>query len=396
MVKILLLVPEYLPGFKAGGALRSTVNMIDRLGGEFDFKILTSDRDEGDQNSYKNVVLNKWNSVGNVSVYYLPPEDRSFSNVTNIIKNTQHDILYLNSCFDLPFTIYPLISRKLGMIPKKPVVIATRGEFSKSALNIKKWKKICFMYIAHILALYKNINWQASSDFEANDIKKALSKDNLKISVAPNIPKYLKPSIFQDSISSPKTLKSFKICFLGRVSPVKNLDFALNVLSRLSIEIEFDIYGPASKDEDKKYWNYCMKIIEKIPSNIKVKYKGPIENHLVNEMFKKYNLFFFPTKGENFGHVILESMSAGTPPLIANTTPWRNLDKQNAGWDIALNSPDKFVSVIEKIALLDEGKYKDLRNSVRNYAEKFANNDSILESSRQLFMNALEDVDVQK
>ena len=57
MVKILLLVPEYLPGFKAGGALRSTVNMIDRLGGEFDFKILTSDRDEGDQNSYKNVKI---------------------------------------------------------------------------------------------------------------------------------------------------------------------------------------------------------------------------------------------------------------------------------------------------------------------------------------------------
>ena len=38
-------------------------------------------------------------------------------------------------------------------------------------------------------------------------------------------------------------------------------------------------------------------------------------------MFQEYDLLFLPTKGENFGHVILESMSAGTPVLISDTTP---------------------------------------------------------------------------
>jgi hypothetical protein len=83
-------------------------------------------------------------------------------------------------------------------------------------------------------------------------------------------------------------------------------------------------------------------------------------------------------------------MSAGTPVLIANTTPWRNLQEHGAGWDISLETPHKFVSAIEYAYLINKNEYIHFRNSTRNYAVKFANDDSILESSRRLFMNALE------
>ena len=62
MVKILLLVGNYLPGFKSGGALRSTVNMVERLGDEFEFWIVTSDRDVGDTSGYIGVNKNEWNN----------------------------------------------------------------------------------------------------------------------------------------------------------------------------------------------------------------------------------------------------------------------------------------------------------------------------------------------
>ena len=116
---------------------------------------------------------------------------------------------------------------------------------------------------------------------------------------------------------------------------------------------------------------------------------GPIENEGVNDMFCKYDLFFLPTKGENFGHVILESMSSGTPILISNTTPWRNLEKFGVGWDISLKSPDAFTAAIEKAASINQNDFKKLRITVREYAEKFTNDDSILDRTRKLFMNAL-------
>jgi len=320
MVKILLLVGNYLPGFKSGGALRSTVNMVERLGNEFEFWIVTSDRDIGDTSGYIGVNKNKWTEVGKAKVFYLSPEESTISNISKIINNTEHDILYLNSFFNPVFTIYPLIARRFNKIPNKPVIVATRGEFAKGALSIKKWKKAIYIAFSNVLKLYEKVFWQASSEFEAIDIRRAMKKYSPKVYVAPNIPKYFNQKV--SNINIRKKDDPLRICFLGRIAPVKNLDYALKILSKLMLPINFDIYGPK---EDKKYWDLCKVIIDSLPESIDVNYMGSIENDSVHDMFQKYDLFFFPTKGENFGHVILESMSAGTPTLIADTTPWKNL-----------------------------------------------------------------------
>ncbi len=393
MVKILLLVGNYLPGFKSGGALRSTVNMVERLGDEFEFWIVTSDRDIGDNAGYTGVKKNSWNNVGKAKVFYVSPKESTIKNISKIINSTRHDILYLNSFFNPVFTIYPLIARRFKKLPNKPVIVATRGEFAKGALNIKKWKKMIYISLSNILQLYKNVFWQASSEFEANDIKRAMKKYSPKVYVAPNIPKYLNLNHEASDINIRKIEGLLKICFLGRIAPVKNLNYALKVLSKLKLMINFDIYGPK---EDKKYWNLCKETINSLPKSIDVQYMGPIENESVHKMFLNYDLFFLPTKGENFGHVILESMSAGTPILIADTTPWKNLEISGVGWDIPLSSPNEFADAIEKMFYLNEKEYAKMRNSVRNYAEKVTNDVSILNQSKELFLSALGRENVQK
>ena len=384
MVKILLLVGNYLPGFKSGGALRSTVNMVERLGNEFEFWIVTSDRDIGDTSGYIGVNKNKWTEVGKAKVFYLSPEESTISNISKIINNTEHDILYLNSFFNPVFTIYPLIARRFNKIPNKPVIVATRGEFAKGALSIKKWKKAIYIAFSNVLKLYEKVFWQASSEFEAIDIRRAMKKYSPKVYVAPNIPKYFNQKV--SNINIRKKDDPLRICFLGRIAPVKNLDYALKILSKLMLPINFDIYGPK---EDKKYWDLCKVIIDSLPESIDVNYMGSIENDSVHDMFQKYDLFFFPTKGENFGHVILESMSAGTPTLIADTTPWKNLQEFGVGWDIPLSSPSEFANAIENMFKLNEKEYLKMRNSARNYAEKVTNDVSILNQSKELFLDSL-------
>lgn len=44
------------------------------------------------------------------------------------------------------------------------------------------------------------------------------------------------------------------------------------------------------------------------------------------------SLFLLPTHSENFGLVIAESLAAGVPTLITDTTPWLGMNVRRAGW----------------------------------------------------------------
>ena len=63
-----------------------------------------------------------------------------------------------------------------------------------------------------------------------------------------------------------------------------------------------------------------------------------------------YDLFLFPTSGENYGHVIAESITVGTRVLISNKTPWVNLESLSFGWNFDLNDINFFVEKIEEIS----------------------------------------------
>ena len=60
--------------------------------------------------------------------------------------------------------------------------------------------------------------------------------------------------------------------------------------------------------------------------------------------------FYCPRSGENFGHVIIEALSAGCLALISDRTPWRGLEDAGVGWDLALYDLQAFRAAIEDLA----------------------------------------------
>src|SRR5690606_28454876 len=133
---VLILLPSYLPGFKAGGPVRSIANLVDSLGAEFDFRILCLDRDLGEAGPYRDMVSDRWMRVGHAMVHYASPALCGPLGLSRLIGTTPHDILYLNSFFSPRFTIAPLVARRLGLVPRRPAIIAPRGEFSAGALML--------------------------------------------------------------------------------------------------------------------------------------------------------------------------------------------------------------------------------------------------------------------
>lgn len=186
-LKILTSVGYYLPGYKAGGPIRTLANMVDRLGDEFWFKIVTADRDFKDTKPYPGIKVDGWNRGGKAEAYYMSPKRRSLRDFKRLFCSTKYDVLYLNSFFSPDFTIKPLLLRRLRLIPDRPLVIAPRGEFSPGALGLKSLKKRVYILVAKAFGLYRSALWQASSEHEEADIRHWFGSE-IRVVIAPDLP----------------------------------------------------------------------------------------------------------------------------------------------------------------------------------------------------------------
>ncbi|MDL1983066.1 MAG: glycosyltransferase [Deltaproteobacteria bacterium] len=379
-MRILTSVGHYLPGYKSGGPIRTIANLVDRLGDEFQFKIVTADRDSGDEKPYRNIKVADWNRVGRAMVFYIPLKKRSLRCFRRLLCSTDYDILYLNSFFSPHFTIKLLLLRKLRLILDRPLVIAPRGEFSPGALGLKSFKKRVYMTVAKALGLYKDIIWQASSEHEELYIRRWFGR-NARVMVAPNLPPPLNTAD-EPAVVSDKTKGCLKIVFLSRISRMKNLDGALKMLNGLKGKIQFSIYGPM---EDKTYWAECQKIISSLSENIEVLYCGSVEHDKTSAVMREHDLLFLPTLGENFGHVILEALCTGCPVLISDQTPWRGLEEKGIGWDLALNKPEMFQDVLQQCVDMNNEEYVKWSERAWEYGLQVTKDDKVVEQNRRLF-----------
>lgn len=385
-LKVLFFLDYYLPGCKAGGPIRSLANMVDQLGNKFNFKVITRDRDFGDCAPYSGIVSNTWHSVGKAQVFYLSPQNLSLKILRHLICSTNPDIIYLNSFFSPVFTIKPLFLRRLGLIPNIPVIVAPRGEFSPGALAIKSFKKHIYLKTSKILCLYRNVVWQASSEYEEKDIRHWFG-NCVEVIVAPNIPSSIAGlrTTLSNYTEHKKITGKLKIIFLSRVARKKNLHGALRMLDNLKGEVQFDIYGPL---EDLNYWAECKRVINLLPNNIRVQYMGSVEHDKVINIIREHDLFFLPTLGENYGHVIVEALVAGCPVLISDQTPWRNLEEKDVGWDLPLGHPEKFQDVLQKCINMNEQEYNILSNKAYKFGLKIVEDKVALNLNRELFYKA--------
>ena len=134
----------------------------------------------------------------------------------------------------------------------------------------------------------------------------------------------------------------------------------------------------------------CETVIAGLPSHIRVLHRGPLRSDDVVKTLEKYDVFFLPTKGENYGHAIAEALCAGLPILIANTTPWRDLQNLGIGWDLPLNNPGAFSAVLDELAAMPAGELQKMRQRVLTWAKnKFVQPDAI-EANIALFNYAYE------
>lgn len=378
---ILIFVDWFYPGYLAGGPVQSVLSLVNYLKEDFNFKILTTNRDLSSETPYSNITSDAWiKSDLGCEIFYSSEKNWSYIALKKIIDNTNFDLAYINSFFSNFFSIVPLqILNK--HYPNKAVILAPRGMLGSGALAIKKWKKKAFLVYSKITGLHKRVIWHATSEQEENEIKNVINPKTEIVRIS-NLPKK-----FKVEIQKTKSSQKLNLFFMSRISEKKNLLFALEILKQITnSEIHFSIYGYL---EDKNYWERCESIIKESPKNIQIIYKGSVSPTEIETVLANEHVLFLPTLNENFGHSIVESLLCGCPVIISDQTPWNDLEKHDAGFAIPLNNPKKFTEAISKYAQMNQEEFLQVSKAANKYISDKIDLKKVKDQYTQLFHDGI-------
>ncbi|WP_234736340.1 glycosyltransferase family 4 protein [Tellurirhabdus bombi] len=354
--KILIFIERFTPSYKSGGPVRSIESLIPILNKYYNVFIVTRDRDAGDKEAFKDIKIDEWIKKDNYTILYLSPSSVTISRFYKILCSIKYDFIYTNSLMS-EFTRYLFLN---NFLLRNKIIVAPRGELHSGALSIKKDKKKPYIWFVKKFILEKII-WHATDYVEKVSISQLFG--NRDIRLAPDTTSLLAPRKYYQKRSD-----QVSFVYISRITQKKGLIYFLELLKNdFNGVITFDIFGPI----DEAYWKECQAIISKKASKCIITYKGTIAHELINEVLHKYDFFVLPTFGENFGHAIIEAMSAGVPVLISDQTQWKNLAPINAGWDISLGQKEKWIDIVQFCITVSNEEYQKISKNAVGVAENY-------------------------
>lgn len=376
--RVLVFIDWFLPGDKAGGPVRSVVNLITHLHDAVEFSVITRDTDYTASQPYANVTPDTWNdSPLGVRVYYISQPQLTRETIARLLRETQYDHVYLNGMWSQPFTVWPQEFLKANR-KEIPVTLAVRGMLAPSALAIKWLKKKAFLILAKLKGTYAGITFHVTTAAEAKQVR-AVFGATATVHVAGNLPRKMEAQEFGHAT---KRKGSVRMVSVARVAPEKNTLYAIEALRHTQSSPEFDIWGAYY---DNEYAAACEYAAKQLPEGTVVRFNGALDSTAIHRTVAQFDLLFLPTRGENFGHIILEAMQSEVPVLISDQTPWKNLAEHKAGWDVPLDDAKAFAEIIDRVAAMEETELAEWRRGAKEFALRYSSDEKLVSLSRSLF-----------
>ena len=369
MTKVLILIPWFSPAIQAGGPIQSISNLVKKDIDGINFDVFCSNKDL-DGHELNGIITNQWVNYNNNTRVWYSSSSFPFFQLKKLVDGQQIDKIFIIGLYSLSYNILPWI-----LFNKSNRVISVRGMLHPEALKIKWFKKYIYLLSLKLFDFHKRVQYHATDDVEKTYINNVLGNDQV-VHVAGNFISY-----FEGANSIQKKSGRLTLLTIALISPMKNHLLILKALAQCKCEIEYHIVG-AIKDEN--YWNDCKEIIKILPGNISVKFHGQVEHHEISKLIDGSTVMILPSRSENFGHAIIESLFAGMPVITSFQTPWNNLQFHNAGVNIQPQT-DSILEAIEYFASLDHTSYARCSDAAKRYAHEVYNENIIIQEYKKMF-----------
>lgn len=307
-----------------------------------------------------NVKLNKWFTSDTGKVIYCKTLIHYFPLkflYESILKLKEVDIVHLTGIFYPPSLILYLANK---VFFKKKVVWSPRGELATEALVYGSWKKKYYLKLLKKI-IVNDFYFHTTSDQETTLVSNHFN--HKKIITLPN---YLKPR------KKIEVKNEFNyLFFIGRISPKKAIENLIKAIYISSVFKQKNMKLIVAGNNKNNYGDDLKKLCEDLNLSNIVEFIGHVEKTEKDKLYANAYFTIMPSHNENFGNVVVESLSQGTPVIASTGTPWEILQKNKAGYWIS-NSPEKIAETLDDVLTLSNQNYNLMRlNSLKLINEEF-------------------------
>lgn len=363
MRRIFISIPWFSPAYKAGGPIQSMVNMLAALKGEANFYVFTSATDlDGLPITVSHT--NCWLPYNESTKVWYADKQGSSKELLKQVKSIGPDILYIVGIFHLQYNIVPMLWAKA---PKK--IISLRGMLLPSALAQKAWKKKFIMAFLKAKGIFTSCSFHATDEVEAREAQKILGSKAV-IHIAANFPRLLSPPVPLPH----KQVGELNMVSVGIISPMKNYLLVLQALKEVDAKIHYTIYGPV---KEPAYWAECMGCIKALPAHISVSFQHELPPAALTNALHGAHLFILPSKSENYGHAIVEALSAGLPVITSKAVPWLGMQQAGAGINLQ-PTVQNIADAINRFAGMDAASWQQASQQALAYIQSRIDWDAII------------------
>lgn len=349
-MRILHIVPSYKPAYVYGGPIRSIATLCETLVREHhQVSVLTT---TANGITELDVERNTPCTIEGVEVFYHRRLTKDHTHVSPALWRhfyktcKSFDVIHIHSWWNLVVIPIAWICAIKKIVP----VISLRGtmtEFSVTHKNqrAKKW--------IHQLIGRKLLNRSfLHSTSPKEDQRLAAFIHNQHRYIIPNI-----LEIPEEVIEEHQDTPNFKIVFLGRIDPAKNIELLLTSLNgSFPIPYHLTLIGDGEGE-------YAENLVKGTLNNPHVTWLGNLDGEKKWKELAKADLLVLPSHIENYGNVVLEALSQGTPVLVSENVGAKDFVLQHQlGW-VAKSSEQEWVRALTEI-----WNQTERRNEIRQKA----------------------------
>lgn len=263
-------------------------------------------------------------------------------NICRFLNETDYDIYHTNGLWLYCNHVTCSVARKKN----KPYLITPHGMLYPNALHRSYWKKwpLIQLFFNKDIKLATCIH--ATCEPEMEYIRQFGYQG--PIAVIPN------PAILPDNAENLFKKKSVtflgcnhpkKFGFLGRLHPRKKVENLLYGVSLVKDKNNCELVIMGKGDEN--YEKFLHEEVKRLGLT-NIKFIGFVSGQTKFEELADLSALFVPSDFENFGMIITEALSVGTPVMASLGTPWQSLNTHQCGWWID-RTPENIADVMTKI-----------------------------------------------